>query len=524
MSAMIDITKAMEARIAEKKAKTKSPKSPKSDSMEEAEWIKGDNADFGSESAPTYTPFPLRCLPGVAGIMARESAAAAMVPETLTGMTVLGILSASIGAGLEVASGGDRTTRGNLFLMPVAQSGTGKGQSFGTIAAPFMEREAERVEEWKRTDRPQANADKKVAEARLAQLEANAKRGLSSEGKASLLQEWREIEAEIDRAERCLKEPAWSTEQATKEAIESLFSTANREQVASLSAEARGAVDVLMGRYRQSTDEGIFLAGYSGDPVKVDRKGSGRMVLNRPCLALLWMLQPDKLREMLENPAMTESGLLPRFLLADTKAEPEEEPEERQRVSLSTREAWRNLIDALLDEYHEPNVQARVIETERPASVLMREYYNEIVHRRKGNGDLEDVSIYAARWAENAWRLAVVLHAAEHGEDAWRHSLAAGTAANAVELMRWFSEQQLSVLAAGREDRLMKRFQRLKEVLATKPDKSERLRELEKRHSLKANEVRKLATKFPSILKIETISNVGAGRPSVVAKLMPANC
>lgn len=480
-----------------------------------------DYADYVSEESPQDEPFPLDCLPAAAGDMAREVSRSALVPEVLAGMNVIGLLSAAIGAGLEVHSGGDRRTRANVFLMPVAASGTGKGQSFGAIAEPFLQREAERLAEWQRVDRPQARADKAVAEARLARLTTDAKKPLKPEEKAGLLSELAEIHGDIDRAERCLHEPAWSTEQATKEAIESLFAISTRETLASLSAEARGAVDVLMGRYREATDEGIFLAGYSGDPVKIHRKGSPPVVLAHPCLTVLWMLQPDKLRELLESAAMSESGMMPRFLIADTKAEPQEEPDERHCIPATVKSAWAELIHTLLDEYHEPDAKARVVQPEREATAMLRDFTNEIVQRRKRGGDLEDVSIYAARWAENAWRLAVVLHAAEHGEEAWRENLSAATADKALTMMRWFAAQQLRLLASGREDKLAKRLEKLREVLALKRDKLCNLSELERRHAFAAAEVQKLAAQFPGVLVIEKLSTGGSGRPPVVARLLP---
>jgi len=482
-----------------------------------------DFADYAPEDSAQNEPFPLDCLPGVAGEMARQVVMAALVPEVLAGMNVLGILSAAIGAGLELNSGGDRRTRGNLYLMPVAASGTGKGQSFGAIVEPFQRREAARLEEWRQHDRPEACANKAIAEARLAKLTTTAKGTLSAEQKADVLHELKECHAEIERAERNLREPAWSTEQATKEAIESLFAMSTRETLASLSAEARGAVDVLMGRYRESTDEGIFLAAYSGDSVKIHRKGSPPVVLARPCLALLWLMQPDKLRELLESPAMSDSGLMPRFLIADTKAQPQKEPEERHCIDEAVKTAWAALIDDLLDTYHEPDAKAHTIQPEPEAAKMLREYRNEIVDRMKSDtgGDLADVTIYAARWAENAWRLCVVLHAALHGEDAWRESLAPDTAAKALRLMRWFSEQQLRLLAAGREDKLTKRLEKLRELLALKPERQCNLSELERRHAFTPAEVQRLAARFPGVLVIEKLSTGGSGRPPVVARLLP---
>ena len=90
-----------------------------------------------------------------------------------------------------------------------------------------------------------------------------------------------------------------------------------------------------------------------------------------------------------------------------------------------------------------------------------------------------------------------------------------------MKLMRWFSAQQLRVLAAGREDRLNKRLEKLREVLALEPQKSKTLRELERSNGFDQDEVKRLAAKFPGVVVIEKISTGGAGRPSVVARLLP---
>ena len=78
----------------------------------------------------------------------------------------------------------------------------------------------------------------------------------------------------------------------------------------------------------------------------------------------------------------------------------------------------------------------------------MNAHYNAIVKRRRT--DLHDVNIYAARWNEQAWRIAVVLHAAHYGAHAHEHNLELDTAKRAIELADWFAAQQLEILSAGR--------------------------------------------------------------------------
>lgn len=500
-------------------AESKSKESKECGVMPELGGVFDDFDDFCSGGVSKNELFPVECLPRAAGDIARAVSDCALVPLSLSAMNVLGILSAAIGAGLEVASGGDRRTRANLFVMPVARSGTGKGQSFGLIAQPFNTRAMARLADWRLHERPVFAAKHGMAEAKQAKLKNAVKNPKRSEAEQDLQTAWQAVEVELAEAAKALREPAWSTDEATKEAIQNLLETSPQESLAILSSEARGGVDVLMGRYRDATDESIFLAGYSGDPVNIHRKGSCPVLLRQPCLTILWAMQPDKLRAMLGSTAMTESGLLPRFLLADTLAEPQEEPEVRSHIPESVKQGWDELIGGLLDNYHEAPLPARLVEPVPAAERCLREYSNEIVRRRRTGGDLEDVNIYAARWAENAWRLALVLHAAEHGGEAWNHPLGEETALNAVRLMRWFSEQQLKVLASGRQDGLARRLTRLIEVLRTKAGHSTNLSELKVRHGFEPEQVRKLAETFPTKLEVCQIRNAGSGRPPEVARL-----
>jgi len=79
------------------------------------------------------------------------------------------------------------------------------------------------------------------------------------------------------------------------------------------------------------------------------------------------------------------------------------------------------------------------------------------------------VTTYAARWNEQAWRIAVCLHAGLYGEEAGEQMLAADTAASAIALADWFAGEQLRILARGRQAaRRAKRDEVLK-LLADKP-------------------------------------------------------
>src|SRR5204863_3590660 len=103
-----------------------------------------------------------------------------------------------------------------------------------------------------------------------------------------------------DQIETRLRTPILSCEDITGERLAVLLAH-NREQLASLSADALAVVNILLGRYNKldRTDDGIYLKAFSGDRCKVDRQTRESVLLESPCLSALWLTQPDKLDSLL---------------------------------------------------------------------------------------------------------------------------------------------------------------------------------------------------------------------------------
>jgi len=394
-------------------------------------------------------PFPLECLPGAAGDMARAISRAERTPEKLAGCCVLGIMSASIGAGLQVQSGPDRRTRGNLYLLPSAESGSGKSETFRHAARPLHVFEAELFESWRTGTLPKLQAEAAVLEAEIAKLKRDA-------GKERGAIEREEVRAELElkmaeqaKVGEALRPPALLCEDVTSERLAVLLANSN-EQVASLSPDAGAIVNNLLGRYSKldRTDEGIYLKAYSGDYCRVDRQGREPVVLRHPCLSALWLVQPDKIETLLAEQSLTDGGLVPRLLVCHTRAQPRPIVDGAQGIPASTANAWALLVGTLLQRFRLAS-EPSIIHPSPEALAAMNAHYNAIVARRLT--DLTDVSSYAARWNEQAWRIGVCLHAGLHGDAADKHRLELGTAQDAVTLAEWFTQEQLAILAGGRE-------------------------------------------------------------------------
>jgi hypothetical protein len=281
-----------------------------------------------------------------------------------------------------------------------------------------------------------------------------------------------EIRDELKAKKKALAEveaglfaPALSCENVTSEKLAVMLAH-NQEQIASLSPDAGDIVNNLLGRYSKldRTDEGIYLKAFSGDNYRVDRLGREPVLLQRPCLAALWLVQPDKIETLLGKTELTDGGMIPRLLVCHTRAMPRPIVDGVDGIPADTANAWAMLVGKLIQTFR--MVDAPItIEPTPEARQMMKEHHNRIVERR--NGELRDVTTYAARWNEQAWRIAVCLHAGLHGEDAGGRMLAADTAASAIALADWFAGEQLRILARGRH---AARRAKLDEVLALLAD------------------------------------------------------
>jgi hypothetical protein len=229
------------------------------------------------------------------------------------------------------------------------------------------------------------------------------------------------------------------------------------------------------------------------------------------------MVQPDAFQKFSDNGAMTDSGYLPRNIIFDTKAEPLDVPENAEPFYEPLRQRWHELIrDLVAMRKGEPGI----VQPEKSALKLLQAYDNETRARRRKGGDLEDVSAFAARWPEIAWRIALVLHAAEFKGDSTKNQLSEDRARDAIKIMRWFALETLNLLEASRETKIRKRVERLRELLAGAEVQRMTIRDLAKSHGFDEPELKIIARRV-KWLQFGKVKNPKGGPMSHVAILQP---
>jgi hypothetical protein len=412
-------------------------------------------------------PFPVDCLPPAAADMARAIVHTERTPMTLAGCCVLGFISASIGAGLEVISGPNRTSRANLFIAGGGESASGKSETFRHAARPFLTYESDLLERWKAETQPGLQAEADLLESEIKKLttaKGKNKSGFEREELRAELQTKKKALADVKEKLNC---PRLCCEDVTSEKLAVMLAH-NQEQLFSVSPDARVIVDILLGKYtkEKGTDEGIYLKAWSGDNCRVDRQGRDSILLQRPCLAALWLVQPDKIETLLGERSLTDGGMIPRLLVCQTQAQALPIVDGVEGIPADVAGAWAKLVIVLLKTFRFASAPITIEPTPK-AREAMKVHFNSIVTRRLT--DLRDVNTFAGRWNEQAWRIALCIHAGLHGADAGDgRKMDLDTAQRGIRLADWFAGEQLRILAGGRH--AAKRVKR-DEVLALLADK-----------------------------------------------------
>jgi hypothetical protein len=461
--------------------------------------------------------FPVHALPPILRDYATEVCEVRGVPIGLVAPSILVAVSASLGGGIEMDTWEGKKTHGNLYWLGIAASGAGKGTACDETFAPSISAENSIVAEWRRNTLPQVRAAESMIKEQIKKLKSQATKGQMDWSEA--FTEIAALEAQLDDASRLKIEPRLVCEDVTREKLGDILAAQPREALASVSSEARGILDVLT----RMKGEDIYAKAWSGESYRNDRRSTKTIRLTRPCLSVCWMIQTDAWEKLLENESFANSGMLPRFLVSapDTPVSPL--PAETRRFEPGVRDAYRDLIIALLKNYRHREGAIGIVSTDSAVLARFRAYENQIRALRSPGGLMQDIQSYAARWSQNAFRIALVLHAATHGTSAHDRPLAIETADSALAIMDWFRSEQVRLLKDHITKADQERANRLEEAIRRYGANTATIRDLTTRNGFKEPEIVALTERLPERFRIkESRAARGSkgGRPSRSVELV----
>lgn len=356
--------------------------------------------------------FPLECLPPAVRAFVAGVAEAQGVDAALVASPALAALSGSIAATRRVGLKAGWLEPGHLWLATIAPSGSGKSPSAKAALEPVRQRDAE--------------------------LAARTK--LDNEAHRAAVAAWRSNGGE-------------GTEPAEPPQRQALLDDVTLEAaVARVCDNARGlllAVDELCSfarsfdRYRTGGDLERWLAIFNGEPVRVDRKGSGSAFIERACIGVFGTIQPAVARELLGSKANTTNGFTSRFLLCAPPTAPALWRD--TEVSQAARDGYRRVVGGLLD-LELLDGQPVDLPLTKEARHDFKAWHDQMAHEATAaaRANREMLAAFLSKLKGTTGRLALALQLAadaERGTAALTRSVGHEAMAGAIEVAAYFRDE-----------------------------------------------------------------------------------
>lgn len=373
---------------------------------------------------------PASILPGVWGQMAQAVSESTQTPPVMSVLCALGVLSTLLQKRYEVDAGSHCEVLA-FWGVSVSPSGTRKTAVMNAFQAPLLQWE-KLLRDRMRRDIARTEAVRTTTVKRIESLKQQA-------GKADA-DELNRLRAEIEREEMEMPEelraPLLFTEDVTPETLQRLLAE-NDGRMAVMSDEP-GIFRILGGLYSGgSASLEVFLKGHTGSALKVAR--AARMVfVDKPCVSMNLMIQPDLVAELAGSSQFRSSGLLARFFYGVPVSNVgRRDVRQRRRISLELHQAYSAAVMALMEGYPstdatEPKTQTLTLD--ELAEDAWLDFSQEIEDQMQEGGPFDGIRDWTSKLPGAVVRVAALLQLAEGGVAARVVSLE--SMVQAIELAR----------------------------------------------------------------------------------------
>ena len=352
--------------------------------------------------------FPVDVFPEAVRLFLLEGAAALGVPVDMIALPLLGFAAGAIGSSRALLVKRGWVERPNLWLAVIGEPGSGKSPALRLAQEPVARLQRAAYDAWK------------------LELEAAA---------------------EAAAAARANKE-----EPPPKPALAHYFTTdATLEALAAMLDGSPGVAvvrDELVGwvrshdAYRKGGDRQSFLSLWAGAALKVDRKTSGTVYVEHPCVPVVGGIQPELLGELAEE-ANRRDGFVDRVDMVWPVALPQRWTEDA--VDETRVQAVANLFARLRAAPPQEGEEANVAALDDGGRAVFVRWYDENAEIIKTSTGLS--AGYAAKYPGKLARVALVL-AALHHPDEPRRAVDAGTVRSAIAVVEYLRGHLPTVLPA----------------------------------------------------------------------------
>jgi hypothetical protein len=378
------------------------------------------------------TPWPTGVLRGHLADYVSAVSASVQTPIDMAGMMCLAILSAVARGKLIVQVKPDYREQVCLFVAVGAESGERKS-ALRLLSRP--------VEDWESAAIEAANPALTEHQAyidmtkgrieslrkKLAKLLDDGGEGGDPEDAEQGQEERDEIHRRIQRCSVELKNMERSpppsgrvtTEDITPEALADVMARAGGA-VALITDEGGDVFRMMAGKYDSEPLLNIYLKGHTGDTFKRDRRTGGTQIIDRPCLTVGVLTQPDTLRTLTSR-ELQERGLVARFLFSLPS------PKVGTRLDTSpppipeiSKNIYGKMVTRLLNLRGFERGGAHTLSLSSEALTHFDEFYVSVEKRLADGGDLRQMRAWGGKLVGHIVRIAALLHLADCCDDETR--------------------------------------------------------------------------------------------------------
>ena len=398
-------------------------------------------------------PFPVDVLPKTIADMVSALSIATQTDPAMVSATALAALSACVGGHVKVTVLPGWVEQLVLYVLNIAESGERKSPVLAALLKPIQLAEKQLMDNCA-SHRVERKVNKDVAKDRARRLQREAAKQDDEEERSKLVIEAVEAARQADLI-MVPPRPRIIADDATQEAIVTLM--AEQGGAISIFSAEGGLLDIMSGRYSNKTNIDVFLKGYSGDPINVDRQGRESQYIEHPAITMGLMIQPSVLGVIAQDTVMRERGLPARFLYSRPVSKvgfrmiaPPAVPE---YVEKSYTDLMMSLALGMRDSHVELTLSIQ-------AEDLMTSIATQVETLLAPTGALEELKEWGNKYSGTIVRIAGLLHFAQHGyetedgEYSWELPISVYTLNAAVKIGEYFRACAVKTFAEMEADKV----------------------------------------------------------------------
>ena len=372
-------------------------------------------------------------LPCILGQMCKATAAATETPIELGMAMALGTVATAIQGKMVVQVKQGYREPTNIFIVAALDPSNRKSAVNGTMTKPLTMWEAGK-REFLGERIKQVESENKSKEARIKTMRKKYGSAKNPDDADKIQKDIFNLEMSIEEVPRVYR--TWAQD-ITPEHLGVMIGV-NGGRISIISAEG-GIFEIIGGRYSNGVPNlDVFLQGYSGDPLRVDRGSRPSLFVEKPALSMVLSPQPEVLRSIGEKKSFRGRGLLARFWYFIPISNLGYRTLETEPIHESVSNRWEGLIQELLDIKQQVDdrgqVEPYVIKLDRAAYSEWFEFAHKVEVEMREGGRFEHITDWAGKLPGSAARVAGVLHCVKHSKQPWGSHIDGKTMATALDL------------------------------------------------------------------------------------------